>query len=231
VLVAPRAAAAAARRSSALLPAITAVNVRLLNSGAAVPAREMRPMTKRLVDGVLQGNRTALSRSITLSTLRSRCCWLCCNRLTVSYLWIGKIGSRIVAEERRGTGGAAAGHRVGTAPLDHIRARGLCGADVLPLGHCWTPRCWQVHVYRDAGAVPHGAGPQGGGAGHRYGLATYSTFLHDSFSSPCCSQTRHRRDQEAPFWATRRAWRSCPMTRTRSCARRRRAAYVALAFS
>ncbi|KAL3667181.1 hypothetical protein V7S43_008116 [Phytophthora oleae] len=64
------AAATAARRSSSLQP--TVVNTRVL-SAVAAPAREMRPTTKRLVDGVLQGNRTALSRSITLveSTLKS----------------------------------------------------------------------------------------------------------------------------------------------------------------
>ncbi|KAH7484871.1 hypothetical protein KRP22_006036 [Phytophthora ramorum] len=49
---------AAARRWSALLPGAT---------------REMQPKTQRLADGVLDGNRTALSRSITLveSTLKS----------------------------------------------------------------------------------------------------------------------------------------------------------------
>ncbi|KAK1946157.1 Methylmalonic aciduria type A [Phytophthora citrophthora] len=58
------------KRSSSLRTAV--VNTRV-TSAVADPVREMRPTTKRLVDGVLQGNRTALSRSITLveSTLKS----------------------------------------------------------------------------------------------------------------------------------------------------------------
>ncbi|KAF1784643.1 P-loop containing nucleoside triphosphate hydrolase [Phytophthora cactorum] len=61
-----------ARHSRAPRPATSTCNARLFSS-SALPTREMRPMTQRLVDGVLQGNRTALSRSITLveSTLKS----------------------------------------------------------------------------------------------------------------------------------------------------------------
>ncbi|KAE8896912.1 Methylmalonic aciduria type A [Phytophthora fragariae] len=63
------AVATAARRTSVQLPG--AAHARLLS--AATSSIEMRPMTRRLADGVLQGNRTALSRSITLveSTLKS----------------------------------------------------------------------------------------------------------------------------------------------------------------
>ncbi|ETN12345.1 LAO/AO transport system ATPase, variant 1 [Phytophthora nicotianae INRA-310] len=55
-----------------LAPRSATCSERLLSVFAA-PTREMRPMTQRLVEGVLQGNRTALSRSITLveSTLKS----------------------------------------------------------------------------------------------------------------------------------------------------------------
>ncbi|ETM51344.1 LAO/AO transport system ATPase, variant 1 [Phytophthora nicotianae] len=55
-----------------LAPRSATCSERLLSVFVA-PTREMRPMTQRLVEGVLQGNRTALSRSITLveSTLKS----------------------------------------------------------------------------------------------------------------------------------------------------------------
>lgn len=60
------AVATAARRSSVQLQG--AAHARLLS--AATSSIEMRPMTRRLADGVLQGNRTALSRSITLGMSR-----------------------------------------------------------------------------------------------------------------------------------------------------------------
>ncbi|GMF26595.1 unnamed protein product [Phytophthora fragariaefolia] len=131
----------------------------------------MRPMTRRLVDGVLQGNRTALSRSITLGTSRLRevaCNWA---ERIISDRWsFGRDGSRVDAQERRGAGGAAAGQRAGPAPVAEIRARGLRRPDVLSTWHRGTSRGREIDVHRDAGAVPHCAGPQSGGAGDRCAL-------------------------------------------------------------